>query len=119
MNWREQVGIAVLVLALLLQLLAPGAWAQSAASTAPEEVTSAQRVAAGFASVVYVPCKLGFCILSGGSWLAVLLLSGGTAYNTATDVILAGCGGDWVVHGEDIKFRSNHPYGDSVRSASR
>jgi hypothetical protein len=118
-NRKEKVGIAVLVLALLLHLLAPGAGAQSAAPTAPDEVTSAQTVAAGFASVVYVPCKLGFCILSGGSWLAVLLLSGGTAYNTATDVIRAGCGGDWVVHGEDIQFRSNHQYGDAVRSATK
>jgi hypothetical protein len=119
MNRRTYVGIPIVVLALLLNLLAPAAWAQSAAPRPHEEVTETQRVAAGFASVVYVPCKLGFCIVSGVSWFAVLALSGGTAYNTATDFVRAGCGGDWVVHGEDIKFRSSHPYGDGVRSAAR
>lgn len=119
MNWKTHVGIAILVCALVLHLLTPTASAQSAAPAAPEEVTEAQRVAAGFASVVYVPCKLGFCIFSGVSWFAVLALSGGTAYNTATDFVRAGCGGDWVVHGEDIKFRTSHPYGDAVRSAAR
>ncbi len=110
MNRSKRIGIAVLVPVLLLYLVTPAAWAQSASRTAPEEVTGAHETAAGFANVVYVPSKLGFCILSGASWLTVLVLSGGTAYNSATKVIRAGCGGNWVLHGEDIKLRSRDAY---------
>jgi hypothetical protein len=114
MTWMKQVGTALLVSLLVLYLLTPVAWAQSARPTAPEEVTSAHATAAGFANVVYVPSKLGFCILSGASWFGTLFFSGGTAYNTATNVIRAGCGGNWVLHGEDIKLRPNM-YSDSTR----
>jgi hypothetical protein len=116
MNRWKRIGIAVLALVLVQHLIIlPMAWSQSAARTAPEEVTSTHRTAAGFANVLYVPSKVGFCIVGGATWLTIMVLSGGTGYNVATNVVRAGCGGDWLVYADDIRLRSSDPYGASAR----
>jgi hypothetical protein len=101
--------IASLVLAIIL---APSVWAQSNAPTQPQTApSSGQQTAAGFANVLYVPAKVGTCILGGVSWFLALALSGGTAYNTATQVVRGSCGGEWVVRGKDIEPNVSHdPY---------
>jgi hypothetical protein len=101
----KRFGILVLVSLMLLNVLNFAAWAQSPAPVA--EPSEGQKNAAGMADIVYVPAKTLFCIGSGVSWLGVLILSGGTAYNMATDVVRAGCGGKWVLHGEDIQYSSS------------
>lgn len=107
----KRFGIAVIVSLMLLNMLPPAAWAQSATPATAQPPTSSQEVAAGFADILYVPAKVGFCILSGASWLTALILSGGTAYNVASDVVRAGCGGKWVLRGEDIHFSSSDASG--------
>ena len=107
MDRGKRLGIMGLVSLMLLSILPPPAWAQSPPPMV--EPTGAQQVAAGMADILYIPAKAGFCIISGVSWLAVLLLSGATAYDTATDVVRAGCGGKWVLEGEDIHFYDSPP----------
>ncbi len=100
----KRFGIVGIVFLMVLNTLPPEVWAQNPAPAA--EPTKAQNTAAGMANIVYVPAKTLFCIGSGLSWLAVLVLSGGTAYNAATNTVKAGCGGKWVVKGRDIQFWS-------------
>ncbi len=102
----KRFGIVVIVSLMLLNILPPAAWAQSVTPATTQPPTRSQEVAAGFANIIYVPSKVGFCIASGGSWLLALVLSRGTAYNLASDVVRAGCGGRWALRGEDIHFYS-------------
>ena len=102
----KRFGIVVTVSLMLLNILPPAAWAQSATPPTTQPPTRSQEVAAGFANIIYVPSKVGSSIVSGASWLLALVLSGGTAYNPATDVVRAGCGGKWALRGEDIHFYS-------------
>ena len=113
MTWRKQIGIVALVSLLLLNILASAAWAQTVAPDA--EPTGGQKTAAVFASIFWVPAKTVFCIGSAVSYVGVLALSGGTAYNDATKAIVAGCGGDWLVHAKDIKRESVDPHGIAAR----
>ncbi len=101
-----RLGVVMILCLLLLNILAPAISAQDTPST-PESASTAQWVAAVFADILYVPIKgLFLCPVSGGLWATALVLSGGTAYNVATDVVRAGCGGKWVVKGGDIHFAS-------------
>ncbi len=102
----SRLRIVVLVSLMLLNVLAPAAWAQTPAPVG--EPTGGQEAAAGMANIVYVPAKTLFCIGSGVSWLGVLIFSGGTAYNTATDVVRAGCLGRWILKGNDIHFTTSY-----------
>ncbi len=102
----KRLGMVVIVFLLLLNILAPATWAQANTPT-PERASTAQWVAAVFADILYVPITgLFLCPVSGGLWATTLVLSGGTAYNVATDVVRGGCGGKWVVKGGDIHSAS-------------
>ena len=105
MGWSRKFGIVVILsVSLVVSSGTPAAWAQSAQPTA-ERATTAQWVAAVFADILYVPMKgLLMCPVSAGLWAAVIIGSGGVHYNTATDVVRAGCGGKWIIKGEDIDF---------------
>jgi len=105
MGWARKLGIAAIMFMLLVSSAGtPAAWAQSAEPTA-ERASTAQWVAAVFADVLYVPIK-GFVICPGSAvlWGVTIALSGGTHYNGATNLVKAGCGGKWIVKGEDIAF---------------
>ncbi len=110
---NRRFGIVVIVSLMLLNIISPAAWAQTPTPATAQPPTGSQGTAAGFADIIYVPSKVGFCIVSGASWLLALVLSGGTAYNVATDVIRGGCGGKWVLRGEDIHFSSSDAAGIS------
>ena len=101
----KRLGIVVFVFLMLLNIIAPAAWAQTPAPVA--EPSGGQKTAAGFANVAYVPAKVVFCVGSSIAYAWTLFLSGGTAYNTATDVVRGGCGGQWVLRGEDMHFASS------------
>jgi len=108
MEWIRRIGIAALALLLLTNAAAPDAWAQGAppegASPAKAESTNGQDVAAGFTNVLYVPGKAIACGLSAvfwGGWM-VLTLGGGYKDKNATQIINGGCGGKWVLKGEDM-----------------
>ncbi len=94
--------VAVIVSLIVLTILPPVARAQGPAPAGAP--TAEQQTAAGAANIVYIPAKTLFCIGSGVSWLAVLVLSGGTDYNLATAIVRAGCGGKWALEGQDIRL---------------
>jgi hypothetical protein len=104
----RRIGVAVLAVLLLTNAAAPAAWAQAAAPAgAPgprEESSTGQDVAAGFVNVLYIPGKAIACGLSAvfyGGWM-VVTLGGGYKDHNATQIITGGCGGKWVLKGEDM-----------------
>ena len=49
-----------------------------------------------------MPGKTTVCVLSSGVWTVVMLVSAGTYYNEAGEIVKDSCGGKWLITGEDI-----------------
>jgi hypothetical protein len=87
--------------ALILVLVVTGASVASAEETSP---TSTSRATAATASnVFYVPGKAIVCGLSGLGWVIAMTLTFGALYQESADFVKSGCGGQWVLTGDDIK----------------
>jgi hypothetical protein len=69
--------------------------------------------AAGVANVFYVPGHAITCALGGGVAGAILVLTFGSGYRTATRMVEEGCGGKWILQGDDLL-----PDRQSIRSMS-
>ena len=94
--------IAALLVLLLIGTGVPPTWAEDAPRAT--EASGAGSTAAAVASdVFYVPGKAVVCGVSGVLWVATMALTFGTLYQEATDFVKGGCGGRWVLTGEDIK----------------
>ena len=108
MEWTRRIGIAVLALLLVANAVAPGAWAEEAlpesAAAAKEEQNGGREAAAAATNVLYVPGKAVACVLSGAFWVGAMALSLGGAYKdpNVTQIINGGCGGKWILKGEDM-----------------
>lgn len=66
-------------------------------------------VTAGVMTAFLIPGRAITCVTGGVVSAIVLVLTLGTAYRAASGVIGEGCGGKWIVHGEDLQ-----PSGDRV-----
>jgi hypothetical protein len=117
---RTRVVSALLAAVLLVGPLAPIAGAQQptqpAQPPAPDlfqETLKAQRDAdrsqgaydagAVAVNVFLVPGRAITCLLGGVVGLAVLGATLGTAYRAASGAVHEGCGGKWVVTGDDLR----------------
>lgn len=94
-----------LVVAFAFTLSGPLATFAIAQQPAPQpaESTTAYDVGAGFANVFFVPGKVVLCglgIVAGGLLLG---LTFGNAYKAAAAAGREGCGGKWVLSGEDLR----------------
>ena len=94
--------IATLLVMLLIGTGAPTSWADET-SRSNEPPTAGATAAAAVSDVFYVPGKAIVCGVSGVLWIATMALTFGTLYQEATDFVKGGCGGKWVLTGEDIK----------------
>jgi len=94
--------IVALLAVVLIGTGAPRGWADEA--TRSKESPGAGATAAAVASdVFYVPGKAIVCGVSGVLWVATMALTFGALYQEAADFVKGGCGGQWVLTGEDIK----------------
>ena len=82
--------------ALILILAVTGA---SVASAEDSGATAAAVVS----DIFYVPGKAIVCGLSGVGYVIAMTLTFGFLYQESTDFVKGGCGGQWVLTGEDIK----------------
>jgi hypothetical protein len=91
---------AVLIVLLSGVWVSPG-WAQEPPRTSPPgpDATAAAVVGDFF----YVPGKAIVCGLSGLGYVIAMTLTFGALYQESTDFVRGGCGGKWVLTGEDIK----------------
>ena len=64
---------------------------------------TAYDVGAGLANVAYVPGKMIVCGLGAVAGVALLLLTLGSAYKAAAAAGEEGCGGKWVLTGDDLR----------------
>ena len=97
--------LLIVAVALLGSCLPAAAVSAEGDGAQPERVGAGQAVAAAFSNVIYVPMKaFVFCPVSGGLWVATMLVTGGTHYNEAADFAKAGCGGKWVIKPSDIRL---------------
>lgn len=94
--------IAALLVLLLIGTCVPPTWAEDTprATEAPGAGATAAAVASHF---FYVPGKAIVCGASGVLWVATMALTFGTLYQEAADFVKGGCGGRWVLRGEDMK----------------
>ena len=74
------------------------------APPAKDEPGTAEKVTAGFSDVLYIPGKAIVCAGSGFLWLTFMVVTFGHSYDAAANFIKGGCGGKWLITGEDIKF---------------
>lgn len=94
-------GLLIAVMALTNPLLARAAVAQT--ENAPDiEVSTGDRVGAGFLNVVYVPGKAIVCSLGTVASAAVMIITLGSAYRAAVDTFKEGCGGTWMLTPEHV-----------------
>lgn len=113
---RTRVVSALLAALLLAGPLAPMAGAQQPTQPAPDlfqESFRAQQEAersqgaydagAVAVNVFLVPGRAITCVLGGAVGLAALLATFGTGYRFASAAVHEGCGGKWLVTGDDLR----------------
>jgi hypothetical protein len=94
--------VAALLVLILIGTCAPASWAQDTAQ--PKDGPGGGATAAAVASdIFYVPGKAIVCGASGVLWVATMALTFGALYQESADFVKGGCGGQWVLTGEDIK----------------
>jgi hypothetical protein len=117
MTTRTRVVSAVLAAVLLAGPLAPVAGAQQPAQPpAPDlfqETLKAQRdedrsrgtydAGAVAVNVFLVPGRAITCVLGGAVGVVLLAATLGTGYRAASAAMHEGCGGKWVVTGDDLR----------------
>jgi hypothetical protein len=54
-------------------------------------------------NVLFVPGKTVLCVLGGGASLALMLATFGSGYKAASYIMQEGCGGKWVLTGDDLR----------------
>jgi len=65
--------------------------------------SAAYNVGAGVANVFYIPGKALLCGLGGAVGIFILFVSIGSAPRTAAYFAREGCGGKWILTGDDIR----------------
>jgi hypothetical protein len=68
-----------------------------------ESQSAAYDVGAGIANVFYVPGKGFLCFLGGAVGVFVMIVSFGSQPKTAAYFAREGCGGKWILTGDDIR----------------
>jgi hypothetical protein len=101
MTWTRFV-VATLLTSLLIGTGAPAIWAADT-SPADEPPGAGANAAAAVSDVFYVPGKAIVCGVSGVLWVATMAVTLGALYDEAANFVKGGCGGRWVLTGEDIK----------------
>ena len=99
--------MAGLLASLLIGTCAHQSWAQDA-STVRETPGAGATAAAVVSDVFYVPGKAIVCGVSGVLWVATMALTFGALYQESADFVKGGCGGRWVLTGEDIKSTKSY-----------
>src|SRR5439155_14015069 len=116
----RMLALAVSLVMLLTGLLAPLANAQQPAppppgqpieSSQPIEMkqeshtaeNAAYNIGAGVANAFYIPGKAALCGLGGIVGIFVMIVSVGSAPKTAAGFAREGCGGKWMLTGDDLR----------------
>lgn len=109
------VAVWLAVALLVAGPLAPLASAQQAAPQTDQMGTEvkprrpdAYDVGAGVYTVLKAPFNVALCAVGGVVGAALFAVTLGSAYRATTRVIEEGCGGPWIVRGDDIRPEVGH-----------
>ena len=70
--------------------------------------SAAYNVGAGIANVFYIPGKVLLCGVGGAVGIFILIISIGSAPRPAAYFAREGCGGKWVLTGDDLRPDDAH-----------
>ena len=99
MSWHQFLAGLMVVVLLGAFPLATSASDPASGSVSAGGGATAAAVAS---DIVYVPGKAIVCGTSGVLWLVSMLLTFGALYRESADFVKGGCGGKWVLTGEDF-----------------
>jgi len=91
----------LLVSSFLIGTCAPQGWAEDTSQA--RDAAGAGATAAAVSNIFYVPGKAIVCGMSGVLWAATMALTFGALYQESADFVKGGCGGQWVLTGDNIK----------------
>lgn len=80
--------------------LTSSAWAED--KLAPKDFHAGHVVAAIVTDTIYIPGKATICVSSAAIWTAMMLVTLGSAYKPAAELVYDACSGKWIVKGEDF-----------------
>jgi hypothetical protein len=93
--------VAITMAGIFVSSFSPYGWAQDTAPKAgPAGCSTAGSV---ISNMIYIPGKAVSCAVSGVLWTAVMVLTAGTMYKQAGDMVRDTCTGKWVLTGEDME----------------
>jgi hypothetical protein len=93
--------VAIAMAGILVSSFSPYSWAQDTSPKAePESCSTAGSVISNF---IYIPGKAVSCVVSGALWTAVMVVTAGTMYKQAGDMVRDTCTGKWVLTGKDME----------------
>jgi len=106
-----EIAVRSIALTLMLSLVLGGPVAPLASAQQPTQATTpaqdsdkgAYDVGAGLANIVFVPGKAVLCVMGGTVSAALLIITFGNAYREAAGLAREGCGGKWVLVGDDLR----------------
>lgn len=81
----------------------PDLFKEALKASEPEEASMAYDIGAGVVNVVAIPGKAALCAMGGIVSAGLLIVTFGTAYRAAAGVVREGCGGKWIVTGDDLR----------------
>jgi hypothetical protein len=93
--------VAVMLAVALTVSCIPCCWAEDV-TPGQKEVSGGAVAGAVVTDILYIPGKLGVCIISTGVWTVTMLITTGVYYKEAGQIVYDTCGGKWVVTGEDM-----------------
>jgi hypothetical protein len=93
--------VAIAMAGIIVSSFSPCSWAQDAPPKAePESCSTPGSVISNF---IYIPGKAVSCVVSGVLWTGVMVLTAGTMYKQAGDMVRDTCTGKWVLTGKDME----------------
>lgn len=101
--WAMAVVVAVGPLQPLAQAQDAGAPAATPGHDGAPRRPDAYDVAAGVVTVARAPFNAVLCVLGTGLAAALFVITFGSAYKASARVVEEGCGGPWVVRGDDLR----------------
>ncbi len=81
----------------------PDLFAESMKAPAAERTTDGYDVGAGVINAVRGPGKAVVCLTGVAAGIVVFALTFGSAYQGAAAAVREGCGGKWVITGDDLR----------------
>lgn len=81
----------------------PDLFKETLKASESEQASKAYDIGAGVVNAVAIPGKVVLCTIGGIVSAGLLIVTFGTGYKAAAGVVREGCGGKWIVTGDDLR----------------